>query len=65
MRYSWLNPPPPRPTMSRTKYDESFYYSAARLDALDRRTERVNELLARRLNKQRDAQPSDHSLTDI
>ncbi len=38
-----LTPAPRRPSMSRTNYDESFYYSAARLDALDRRHARTNE----------------------
>ena len=38
-----LTPAPRRPSMSRTNYDESFYYSAARLDALDRRHARANE----------------------
>ena len=43
--------------MNSTKYDESFYYSAARLDALDRR-------MVREENK-RAARTSVHSLTVI
>lgn len=53
-----LTPAPRRPSMSRTNYDESFYYSAARLDALDRRHARANEYMGTS-----DDHPSVHLLT--
>ena len=53
--YSWLNPPPRRPSMKCTKYAKGYYYSSAQFDALDRRAERVSERCA--------TQPSVHSLT--
>ena len=40
--YSEINPPPQRPSMSSTKYDDSFYYSLRKMELIDKRYDRTH-----------------------
>ena len=46
--YSEINPPPQRPSMSATKYDDSWYYSERKIALLDARYDRTQTTMNQR-----------------